>query len=358
MEEKTTKHDPRIVVQALASLGATLLRPNRGIVATGHRAQPVKLLELYEGEYCPFCRHVREALTELDLDARIFPIPKKATRYRDQLLAASGAKKIPFLHDPNTGVKLHESHAIVKYLYEQYGIEGIPAPERNLKTSVLATAIRGTAGMFAAPSVPAKKPLELYSFEGSPYCRLVREVLCELETHVHPEERRQEPRFLRRLLSADPSPQQHEELPAGHGESPQVHRTRRTDDGAVPRGPEYRQGDVGDRRHPGIPARNVRQQAGHGHEAGGRGEARFGPEAGGGEEACGGEETHHDRQWRQRNERFDGPEARNVRERRRGDETCSVRKSHKGRAAANGPRSADHERPARDARCQVTHETG
>ena len=182
MEEKTTKHDPLVVVQALASLGATLLRPNRGIVATGHRAQPVKLLELYEAEYCPYCRHVREALTELDLDARIFPIPKKATRYRDRLLAASGAKKIPFLHDPNTGVKLLESHAIVKYLYEQYGIEGIPAPERNLKTSVLATAIRGTTGMFAAPSVPAKKPLELYSFEGSPYCRLVREVLCELET--------------------------------------------------------------------------------------------------------------------------------------------------------------------------------
>ncbi len=182
MEEKTTKHDPRIMIQALASLGTTLLRPNRGVIATGHRAQPAKLLELYEAEYCPFCRHVREALTELDLDARIFPIPKKGTRYRDQLLTESGAKKIPFLHDPNTGVKLRESEAIVEYLYKQYGIEGIPAPERNLKTSVLATATRGITGMFAAPSVPAKEALELYSFEGSPYCRLVREVLCELET--------------------------------------------------------------------------------------------------------------------------------------------------------------------------------
>jgi glutathione S-transferase len=181
MEEKTTKHDPRIVIQALASLGTTLLRPNRGLIATGHRAQPLMLLELYEAEYCPFCRPVREALTELDLDARIFPIPKKGTRYRDQLLANSGAKKIPFLHDRNTGVKLHESQAIVEYLYKQYGIEGIPAPAPNLKTSMLATASRGTNGMFAAPSVPATKALELYSFEGSPYCRLVREVLCELE---------------------------------------------------------------------------------------------------------------------------------------------------------------------------------
>ena len=36
--------------------------------------------------------------------------------------------------------------------------------------------------MFAAPSKAATRPLELYSFEGSPYVRLVREVLCELET--------------------------------------------------------------------------------------------------------------------------------------------------------------------------------
>jgi glutathione S-transferase len=182
MEGKTTKHDPRIVVQALASFGTSLLRLNRGVVVKGHRAQPEKLLELYEAEYCPFCRHVREALTELDLDAQIFPVPKHGKRYREQLIKAGGSAKIPFLHDPNTGAKLHESEAIVEYLYKQYGIEGIPAPERNLRTSVLATVSRGTKGMFAVPSQPAKKPLELYSFEGSPYVRLVREVLCELET--------------------------------------------------------------------------------------------------------------------------------------------------------------------------------
>jgi glutathione S-transferase len=182
MEEKTTKHDPLVVLQAVASAATSLLRANRGVVATGHRAQPAKLLELYEAEYCPFCRHVREALTELDIDAHIYPIPKKGKRYRARLIKESGSTKIPFLHDPNTGVKLHESEAIVEYLYKEYGIEGVPVPERNLKTSVLATATRGTKGMFAAPSAPAKQPLELYSFEGSPYVRLVRELLCELET--------------------------------------------------------------------------------------------------------------------------------------------------------------------------------
>ncbi len=179
---ETTKHDPKIIAQAIASFGASLLRVNRGVVAKGHRQQPKKLIELYEAEYCPFCRHVREALTELDIDARIFPVPKGGKRYKARLTKLGGKAKIPFLHDPNTGTKLYESEAIVEYLYNQYGIEGVETPERHLWTSTLATASRGTKGMFAVPSKPAKKPLELYSFEASPYVRLVREVLCELET--------------------------------------------------------------------------------------------------------------------------------------------------------------------------------
>lgn len=179
---ETTKHDPKTIANAIASLGTSLLRVNRGVVTKGHRKAPAKLLELYEAEYCPFCRHVREALTELDIDARIYPIPKGGKRYKARLTKLGGSPKVPFLHDPNTGTKLYESEAIVDYLYKEYGIEGIPVPERKIATSTLATATRGKSGMFAAPSKAATKPLELWSFEGSPYSRLVREVLCELET--------------------------------------------------------------------------------------------------------------------------------------------------------------------------------
>lgn len=179
--EETTRHDPKTVIESILSLGTSLLRVNRGVVVQGHRAKPAKLLELYEAEYCPFCRHVREALTELDLDAHIYPMPKGGKRYRDQLVKLGGKAKVPFLHDPNTGTKLYESEAIADYLYKQYGIEGIDVPERRVWTSALATATRGKLGMFAAPSKPAKKPLELWSFEASPYSRLVREVFCELE---------------------------------------------------------------------------------------------------------------------------------------------------------------------------------
>jgi len=173
--------DPGTRLKALASTGTSLLRVNRGVIVKGHRKTPEKPLQLFEAEYCPFCRHVRESLTELDLDAMIYPVPKGGNRFRNRLVKLGGKAKVPFLHDPNTGTKLYESEAIATYLYKEYGHDWEKVPERRITTSTLASASRGKNGMFAKPSTAPKKPLELYSFEGSPYARLVRETLCELE---------------------------------------------------------------------------------------------------------------------------------------------------------------------------------
>ena len=48
-------------------------------------------------------------------------------------------------------------------------------------SSALASVPRLRNGAQARPSKAAKRPLELYSFESSPYSRRVRELLCELE---------------------------------------------------------------------------------------------------------------------------------------------------------------------------------
>jgi glutathione S-transferase len=173
--------DPAMRVRALASFGTSLLRVNRGVIAKGHRKAPAQPLELFEAEYCPFCRHVREALTELDLDAMIYPVPKRGKRFHPLLKRFSGKTKVPFLHDPNTGMKISESEAIVEYLYKEYGFDWEKVPERRISTSTMATATRGKMGMFARPSKKPRKPLELYSWEGSPYARLVRETMCEYE---------------------------------------------------------------------------------------------------------------------------------------------------------------------------------
>jgi glutathione S-transferase len=174
-------NDPIARLRALASTGTSLLRVNRGTIVKGHGKTPKNPLELFEAEYCPYCRHVREALTELDLDAMIYPVPKGGKRHRDRLVELGGKAKVPFLHDPNTGTRLYESEAIVQYLYKQYGLEWAEVPQRWLATSTLASLSRGKSGMFARPSRAPGKPLELYSFESSPYSRLVRERMCELE---------------------------------------------------------------------------------------------------------------------------------------------------------------------------------
>ena len=173
--------DPATRLRALASFGTSLLRINRGVIVKGRRKAPAQPLELFEAEYCPFCRHVREALTELDLDAMIYPVPKGGTRHKKRLMRLSGKTKVPFLHDPNTGTKIGESEAIAEYLYKEYGFDWQKVPERRISTSAMATATRGKKGMFARPSKKPLKPLELYSWEGSPYARLVRETMCEYE---------------------------------------------------------------------------------------------------------------------------------------------------------------------------------
>ncbi len=169
------------LINALKALPPSVVRLARGSVVKHGGKQPKKLLELYEAEFCPFCRYVREALTELDLDAVIYPVPKKGLRFRNLVEKIGGKGTVPFLRDANTGAQMYDSEAIVNYLYAQYGPAGATVPVRAIRTSVVATAMRGTKGMFVKASRAPAKRLELYSFESSPYCRLVRETLCELE---------------------------------------------------------------------------------------------------------------------------------------------------------------------------------
>jgi glutathione S-transferase len=166
------------------SVAATLLRGAGGASAKAAGVQPALPLTLYEFESCPYCRKVREALTELDLEALVLPCPKGGKRYRPELVSRGGKAQFPYLIDPNTGRELYESDDIVDYLYAEYGDGSTrPGPKGLLPvlTGSLASGVRGRRGTFAAPSRAPATPLELWSFEASPFCRIVRERLCELE---------------------------------------------------------------------------------------------------------------------------------------------------------------------------------
>lgn len=157
--------------------GTSVIKQNIG------RKQEGKLLKLYDMEGCPYCRLAREALTELDLDAEIIPVPKGYTDVREELKALGGKVQMPYLVDENTGVQMYESLDIVNYLYNEYG----DGRQRNGLmhilaefTSMLTSATRLGKGTHYVSSKKPEKPLVLYSFESSPFSRPVRERLCEL----------------------------------------------------------------------------------------------------------------------------------------------------------------------------------
>jgi glutathione S-transferase len=76
-------------------------------------------LILYNMEGSPYCRKVREALSELDLEHVVRNVPKGSPK-RAALVERGGKMQVPYLIDPNTDRALYESDDIVAYLEAQY----------------------------------------------------------------------------------------------------------------------------------------------------------------------------------------------------------------------------------------------
>lgn len=163
----------------------TFMRGGIGVAARPAAVRPTYVFELYDLEGCPYCRLVREALTELDLDAAIYPCPRNGTRFRPKAVQLGGKAQFPLLVDPNSGRQLYGSAEIVRYLFRTYGPGDLPLHWQWIELHKLGSGLAGlprlSAGMKARPSRAPNQALELYSFESSPFARLVRERLCELE---------------------------------------------------------------------------------------------------------------------------------------------------------------------------------
>ena len=167
------------------SLAASIVRLGAGMEVGPLGPRPERPLELYEFEGCPFCRKVREALSILDLDAVVHPCPKNGPRFRPELVRRGGKALFPYLVDPNASVEMYESDDIVRHLFTRYGAGSVP---RGLALGILtdiASTVASTArfgiGVNYRTARRPDVPLELWSFEASPYCRIARERLSELE---------------------------------------------------------------------------------------------------------------------------------------------------------------------------------
>lgn len=175
------------VVQALFS---GLAQGGRGVTGTPYPKQPKLPLKLYEFEGSPYCRRVREVLTLLNLDYEVYPCPKGGTKYRPVVKQLGGKTQFPFLVDENTEAQLYESEAIVHYLFTHYGRNG-KTPQKYAhypKTPYVAyvgTLVNSASGVWINPKIKNRAApeqlLELWGFEASPFTRIVRGVLTELE---------------------------------------------------------------------------------------------------------------------------------------------------------------------------------
>ncbi|MGM0557053.1 MAG: glutathione S-transferase N-terminal domain-containing protein [Myxococcota bacterium] len=173
---------PHAVSSSLSTLASTL-SGWRGTMRRATAEVPDELLELYEFEGCPYCRLVREVLCEVQMDVIIYPCPSGGTRFRPKARElAGGNTTFPFLVDPNRDVALPESRDIVEYVYEHYtDVDPTRPGTLSVIRASLASMARMGQGTRARPSRLPDATLELWSFEGSPFSRIVRETLCELE---------------------------------------------------------------------------------------------------------------------------------------------------------------------------------
>jgi glutathione S-transferase len=177
-------------LDAMLNMLAGTVRGWRGTGLLARAAKtPKKTLKLYDIESSPYCRLVREALCEMDLDVLILPCPVGGTRYRQQARRLLPGTRFPLLVDDNTGVVMNESADIIDYLARTYGsaLKSQQGLGRGLAvaSSMLASALQyrpgGLQDLRARPAKAPRKPLILYSFESSPYSRPVRSRLCELQ---------------------------------------------------------------------------------------------------------------------------------------------------------------------------------
>ncbi|WP_367106714.1 glutathione S-transferase N-terminal domain-containing protein [uncultured Psychrobacter sp.] len=182
-------------IKSLQATTSTLLRAGRGNMGTPFPMQPSEALILYEHEACPYSRRVREVMTYLNLDFESRPSPHEGHVYRDELKELAGKVQVPFLIDVNTDDYILDSQAIIDHLFTHYSKEGItPKDYQEPSTDDHATLVNKAASVVSMMrGVKAENPvhnqargkpdelLHLYGFEASPFCRLVREKLSELE---------------------------------------------------------------------------------------------------------------------------------------------------------------------------------
>lgn len=176
------------------------------VLETTKRPSPFpQILTLYDIEACKNCRLVRERISELDLVVdTIIPAGPNSRVFTDEnykYYLGGRSATIPrmTIKDYDGQKTLEGSDEIIKYFTEIFGPRTpvVDDNEEEVKKQIISAILlvsenfpallrlnRGyeVAGCALLPRTPRpSQPLVLYSYEGNQFCRLVREVLNELD---------------------------------------------------------------------------------------------------------------------------------------------------------------------------------
>ncbi len=77
------------------------------------------MIKLYNLEHCPYCRRVREKLSELNLEYEKIDVPREKSE-RQEVIAVSGQPSVPVLVDGDVIIADDDDKAIA-YLEGKYG---------------------------------------------------------------------------------------------------------------------------------------------------------------------------------------------------------------------------------------------
>ncbi|GAX14725.1 hypothetical protein FisN_11Hh268 [Fistulifera solaris] len=154
---------------------------------TGFSNIPELPLILYDDEQSASCRIVREACSILSLPVTFRPT--SGAIFRAELKNKYGVKQAPYMIDSNTGKEIAGGcQKILDYLFLRYGGGTIPSNLDSRRTGILASAwlslnIAKLSGWSRKTRLSKKveKPLVLWMYEGSPFCKQVRDLLDALE---------------------------------------------------------------------------------------------------------------------------------------------------------------------------------
>jgi anaphase-promoting complex subunit 7 len=158
-----------------------------------------KLRQLFDIENSPACRKVREKITELDLTVElVVPAAPNSRVFTDKsyefyLPEGTEIPRMVLIEPGEEEILLSGYEEIVSYFEDKYELP-VTTVEDTKEQAIyivreiggyISTLLRVGRGMRVTPAaINAPRPskaLVLYSYEGNQFCRLVREVLTELD---------------------------------------------------------------------------------------------------------------------------------------------------------------------------------